>query len=163
MGKLLDDYLLSKHKDKETISKGQYNKLLAIESEINHRNQIVSEAQKTIKDNQINIKAIAEATNISRKTFYNNELLNEFVSINSSANNGSIKDELKKVKSQLQESESKVKKLVAKDINVEELKHTIANLEIDLNHANERVEYLENQLEHNLESNNENIYHINLS
>lgn len=163
MGKLLDDYLLSKHKDKETISKGQYNKLLAIESEINHRNQIVSEAQKTIKDNQINIKAIAEATNISRKTFYNNELLNEFVSINSSANNGSIKDELKKVKSQLQESESKVKKLVAKDINVEELKYTIANLEIDLNHANERVEYLENQLEHNLESNNENIYHINLS
>lgn len=163
MGKLLDDYLLSKHKDKETISKGQYKKLLAIESEINHRNQIVSEAQKTIKDNQINIKAIAEATNISRKTFYNNELLNEFVSINSSANNGSIKDELKKVKSQLQESESKVKKLVAKDINVEELKHTIANLEIDLNHANERVEYLENQLEHNLESNNENIYHINLS
>lgn len=163
MGKLLDDYLLSKHKDKETISKGQYNKLLAIESEINHRNQIVSEAQKTIKDNQINIKAIAEATNISRKTFYNNELLNEFVSINSSANNDSIKDELKKVKSQLQESESKVKKLVAKDINVEELKYTIANLEIDLNHANERVEYLENQLEHNLESNNENIYHINLS
>lgn len=163
MGKLLDDYLLSKHKDKETISKGQYNKLLAIESEINHRNQIVSEAQKTIKDNQINIKAIAEATNISRKTFYNNELLNEFVSINSSANNDSIKDELKKVKSQLQESESKVKKLVAKDINVEELKYTIANLEIDLNHANKRVEYLENQLEHNLESNNENIYHINLS
>lgn len=163
MGKLLDDYLLSKHKDKETISKGQYNKLLAIESEINHRNQIVSEAQKTIKDNQINIKAIAEATNISRKTFYNNELLNEFVSINSSANNGSIKDELKKVKSQLQESESKVKKLIAKDIDVEELKYTIANLEIDLNHANERVEYLENQLEHNLESNNENIYHINLS
>lgn len=163
MGKLLDDYLLSKHKDKETISKGQYNKLLAIEFEINRRNQIVSEAQKTIKDNQINIKAIAEATNISRKTFYNNELLNEFVSTNSSANNDSIKDELKKVKSQLQESESKIKKLVEKDIDVENLKYTITNLEIELSHANERVEYLEKQHEQTIEKDNTNVYHINLS
>lgn len=163
MGKLLDDYLFSKNKNKETIPKGQYNKLLTVESEINHRKNAVANAKQTIKENAINIKAIAEATKISRKTFYNNELLNDFVVMNSVTNDDSTKNELKKVKKQLQDSESKVKQLVAKDIDVEELKYTIANLEIDLNHANERVEYLENQLEHNFESNNENIYHINLS
>jgi len=163
MGKLLDNYLLSKNKDKETISKGQYNKLLAIENEINRRNKIVSEAQKTIKDNQINIKTIAEATSISRKTFYNNEFLKEFVSINASMSNDCTKDELKRLKSQLQDSESKIKKLIEKDIDTEDLKHTIEKLEIELSHANERVEYLEKQHEQTIEKEKTKVYQFNLS
>ena len=94
----------------------------------------------------MNIKVISEATNISRKTFYNNELLSGFVASNS-ANNGSVKEELKKSKEQLHESESKVKKLVERDIDVEALKHVIANLEKELETANQRVIALERQLE----------------
>ena len=107
---------------------------------------MVENAYQSIKSNSINIKVISEATNISRKTFYNNELLSGFVASNS-ANNGSVKEELKKSKEQLHESESKVKKLVERDIDVEALKHVIANLEKELETANQRVIALERQLE----------------
>ena len=146
MGKLLDDYLLLNKQSQDTISKGLYDKLLKVEAEITHRQEMVENAYQSIKSNSINIKAISEATNISRKTFYNNELLSGFVASNS-ANNDSVKEELKKSKEQLHESESKVKKLVERDIDVETLKHVIANLEKELETANQRVMILERQLE----------------
>ena len=58
-----------------------------------------------------------------------------------------MKKELKKSKEQLHESESKVKKLFERDIDVEALKHVIANLEKELETANQRVIALERQLE----------------
>lgn len=146
MGKLLDDYLLLNKQSQDTISKGLYDKLLKVETEIIHRQEMVENAYQSIKSNSINIKVISEATNISRKTFYNNELLSGFVASNS-ANNDSVKEELKKSKEQLHESESKVKKLVERDIDVEALKHVIANLEKELETANQRVMILERQLE----------------
>lgn len=146
MGKLLDDYLLLNKQSQDTIPKGLYDKLLKVEAEIIHRQEMVENAYQSIKSNSINIKVISEATNISRKTFYNNELLSGFVASNS-ANNGSVKEELKKSKEQLHESESKVKKLVERDIDVEALKHVIANLEKELETANQRVMALERQLE----------------
>lgn len=146
MGKLLDDYLLLNKQSQDTIPKGLYDKLLKVETEIVHRQEMVEDAYQSIKTNSINIKAISEATNISRKTFYNNDLLGGFVASNS-MNNDPTKEELKKLKEQLHESESKVKKLVERDIDVETLKHVIANLEKELDTANQQVMALERQLE----------------
>lgn len=146
MGKLLDDYLLLNKQSQDTIPKGLYDKLLKVETEIVHRQEMVEDAYQSIKTNSINIKAISEATNISRKTFYNNDLLGGFVASNN-MNNDPTKEELKKLKEQLHESESKVKKLVERDIDVETLKHVIANLEKELDTANQQVMALERQLE----------------
>lgn len=145
MGKLLDEYLLLHNQSQETISKGLYNKLLKVENEIIRRQQLSKEAYESIKSNSINVKAIAEATSISRKTFYNNELLNNFV-ISNSSNNDSSKEELKRTKEKLRESDCKVKKLVEKDVDVEKMKYTITKLETELSFARQRIKSLERQL-----------------
>ena len=44
MGKLLDDYLLLNKQSQDTIPKGLYDKLLKVEAEIIHRQEMVENA-----------------------------------------------------------------------------------------------------------------------
>lgn len=62
MGKLLDDYLLLNKQSQDTIPKGLYDKLLKVEAEIIHRQEMVEDAHQLIKSNSINIKVISDVS-----------------------------------------------------------------------------------------------------
>lgn len=149
MGKLLDDFLTKNKKDTNTVGKSLNKNLLTIETEINKRQQAVAKAQKSIKENAINIKAISEATGISRKTFYNNELLAAFVEENATVNNASA-DEIKRLKDRLAEAESKMFTLLSRDADMEELRYQISKLEAELETSHKRIKSLEEQHEDDL-------------
>ena len=149
MGKLLDDFLTKNKKDTSTVGKSLNKNLLTVEATIAKRQKAIAEAQKSIKENAINIKAISEATGISRKTFYNNELLAAFVEENATANNASA-DEIKKLRERLAESESKMFTLLSRDADMEELRYQISKLEAELETSHKRIKSLEEQHEEDL-------------
>lgn len=149
MGNLLDEFLTKNKKDDKTIGKSLNKNLLAVETEIAKRQQAVAEAQKSIKENAINIKAISEATGISRKTFYNNELLAAFVEENATGNSSSA-DELRRVKERLSDADSKLLKLMNRDANMEVLRYQISKLEAELETSHKRIKALEEQHEDDL-------------
>jgi predicted RNase H-like nuclease (RuvC/YqgF family) len=153
VGKVLDSFLSRNKKDDSTIGKSLNKNLLAVEEEIIKRQQAITDAQKTIKENAINIKSIADATDISRKTFYNNELLAAFVNENSTVDKAS-KEELQKVKTKLEDTETKLYKIIEKDIDKEILLHQINKLQQELEISHKRIKSLEKQHEEDLKKMN---------
>lgn len=124
---MLEDFLKENHKDDETISKTLMKELLIVEEEINRRQENLNKAQKMIKDNDINIKYIAESTGISRKTFYNNELLGKFVNEYATADY-ETRDRISDLKNKISEQSEKINNLVLRDIDVLEFEHQISKL-----------------------------------
>lgn len=127
MGKILEDFLKENHKNDEIISKTLMKELLIVEEEINRRQENLNKAQKMIKDNDINIKYIAESTGISRKTFYNNELLGKFVNKYATADY-ETRDRISDLKNKISEQSEKINNLVLRDIDVLEFEHQISKL-----------------------------------
>lgn len=149
MGKVLDDFLSKNKKSEDTIGRSLKKNLLAVEEEITKRQQIITDAQKTIRENTINIKAIAEATGISRKTFYNNELLAKFVEENATVDSVS-REETKKLRSRLDDAEDRLLKMMHRDLETEMLRYQITKLQAELETSHNRIKALEEQHEQDL-------------
>lgn len=149
MGKLLNDFLKENKKDENTISKPLYKRLELVEEEILKRKDSISQAEQSIRGNAINISSISEATGISRKTFYNNELLNEFVSNNSTIDK-ETKDNITKIKDKLDDNEQKLRKLMNRDIDQITSLNEISKLRKELEYAQKRIKSLEEQHEQDM-------------
>ena len=149
MGEYLDDFLRRNKKDKATISKSLFANLEKVEAEILARKNAIFRSNEEIKNNAINFTNISNSTGISRKTFYNNELLNKIVSENI-VNENDSKEEIKKLKEKLEDTESKLLKLIKKDLQLETLKNEIKKIQSELEYANKRVKSLEKQHEEDL-------------
>ena len=156
MGEMLDKFLLNNKKDQNTISKVLYTELLLVEEEILKRKSNIEQAQTAIANNAINVKTIAEATKISRKTFYNNDLLNKLV-VENSTSSSVDKEENIKLKEKLKDSESKLLKMYERDVDYEILNHQICKLQDELTVANKRIKSLESQHEEDLKKLNKPI------
>ena len=156
MGEMLDKFLLNNKKDQNTISKVLYKELLLVEEEILKRKSNIEQAQTAIANNAINVKTIAEATKISRKTFYNNDLLNKLV-VENSTSSSVDKEENIKLKEKLKDSESKLLKMYERDVDYEILNHQICKLQDELTVANKRIKSLESQHEEDLKKLNKPI------
>lgn len=146
---MLDKFLLNNKKDQNTISKVLYKELLLVEEEILKRKSNIEQAQTAIANNAINVKTIAEATKISRKTFYNNDLLNKLV-VENSTSSSVDKEESIKLKEKLKDAESKLLKMYERDVDYEILNHQISKLQDELTVANKRIKSLEFQHEEDL-------------
>ena len=156
MGTLLNKFLLTKNKSENTISKALYKELLATENELNKRMNDITKAEQVIKENSINVKSISEATGISRKTFYNNELLNSFVQEHTTVDRDS-KEEITKLKDNLKDKNEKINKLLYRDIDFISMQNEISKLQNELEYANSRISALEKQHEEDMtELNKEN-------
>lgn len=153
---MLDKFLLNNKKDQNTISKVLYKELLLVEEEILKRKSNIEKAQTAIANNAINVKTIAEATKISRKTFYNNDLLNKLV-VENSTSSSVDKEENIKLKEKLKDSESKLLKMYERDVDYEILNHQISKLQDELTAANKRIKSLELQHEDDLKKMNKQI------
>ena len=149
MGKLLDDFLRTHHASRETISTTLYNELSMVEDELNKRMKQIEEANQTIRNNSINISSIASSTGIARRTFYNNDLLNEFVTENTTVNLAE-RDVVNRLKSKINEKDRKINKLLYRDIDIITLENEIFKTQSELANARKQIRSLEEQHEQDI-------------
>lgn len=146
MGKLLDDFLRTHHASRETISTTLYNELSVVEEELKKRKKQIEEANEVIRNNSINISSIASSTGIARRTFYNNDLLNEFVTENTTVNL-SEREVVNRFKSKIDEQNRKITQLLHRDIDAITLENEISRTQSELANAQQRIRSLEEQHE----------------
>lgn len=149
MGKLLDDFLRTHHASRETISTTLYNELSVVEEELNKRKKQIEEANEVIRNNSINISSIAGSTGISRRTFYNNDLLNEFVTENTTVNLAE-RNVVNRLKSKVDEQNRKITQLLYRDIDTITLMNEISKTQSELSNAQQRIRNLEEQHERDI-------------
>ena len=75
----IQTYLLSKGIDPFAVRGGTMQKLSKVYDVVHRRMDVISDLQQQIRDNDINIQSVAEESGISRRTFYNVELLKQYV------------------------------------------------------------------------------------
>ena len=153
MGELLNDFLKRNRKDENTISTTLNKNLKKVEETILSRRKEIADAKKKIQENAINIKAVAEATGIARKTFYNNDLLVKLVEENLTEDT-SRSDEIKRLKTRLADAETKLAKVLERDVETEILRHQIDKLQAELKTSHKRIKTLEEQHEEDLRKQN---------
>lgn len=75
----INSFLSKNNASIDTLSKSKLNQLDKVDSAIQVRLNKIDNAREIIKSNAINVSTISIDTNISRKTFYNNDLLKLYV------------------------------------------------------------------------------------
>ena len=63
----------------EALTKGRIAQFEKVDDAIQAKLQAITQAQETLKATSINVSVISTDTGISRKTFYNNDLLRQYV------------------------------------------------------------------------------------
>ena len=77
--KRIEAFLKSQGLDIGSVPKQRIKQLQKIDEAVQKRLTAIAEAQQTLKDNSISIASIATDSGITRKTFYNNEILKQYV------------------------------------------------------------------------------------
>lgn len=119
-----------------------------VDNAIQSRLKTIHEAEETLKCSKINIATISADAGISRKTFYNNKLLGEYVEEYSyDSEKESIRGEISHVKEKLDEAERRIRQFIIRDIDIENLSHENMKLNNEIQNLERRNRSLESQLE----------------
>lgn len=152
----IKNFILQQGINIDIISKSKLKQLEKIDIAIQRRTEILDKAKKDIKENKINISSIADETGISRKTFYNNELLKTYVEYyitneeydnNLKKENDNLKEEFDKLVDKYNKEVEQINLLIMKDINFENLKYENEEILKENNMLKERSIILEEELE----------------
>ena len=102
-----------------------------------------------MKNNNINISIVSSESGISRKTFYNNKLLKMYVEYYSTdtEEKNVPESEFERIKLRNEELTKQIHKLVLRDIETENLRHQILELNKEIENLQIRNNYLEEELE----------------
>ena len=102
-----------------------------------------------MKNNNINISIVSSESGISRKTFYNNELLKMYVEYyaTDTEEKNVPESEFEKIKLKNEELTKQIHGLVLRDIETENLRHKILELNKEIENLHVRNNYLEEELE----------------
>lgn len=133
----------------DTISKSRLSQLEKIDDVIQLKINERIKAREILKSNNINISIISAESGISRKTFYNNELLKEYVEqyATDSEDKKVPESELERVKLKNEELTKQINGFVLRDIETENLRHENSELNREIQNLQIRNESLENQCE----------------
>lgn len=148
----IDAFLKLNGSSVESLSKSRLAQFEKVDDAIQTRLVEIEKAKETLKSIGINVSVIATDTGISRKTFYNNELLKEFVESYSTIDveksvSAVSASELEKIKTKNNELQKQINGFVLKDIETENLRHEIKELNREIQNIQERNESLESQYE----------------
>lgn len=146
--KRINEFLACHETSIDTISKQKISQFEKVDDAIQSRINLINQANEIIKNCKINISMISKDTNISRKTFYNNSLLKAFVE-NYSTPDEKTSDvaELEKIKAKNSQLTLQIKNFVLRDIETENLRQEIKELNREIHNLQIRNESLENQYE----------------
>lgn len=148
--KVTNDFLARHGSSAEVITKARMEQLSKIYDASVARQTACFQAKESLKSNGITVVAIAEDTGISRKTFYNNPLLKDFVQefATSTTDFTEVKEkELERLKEQNGIISEQIRQMFLRDSESEDFKHEIAVLRRDIKQKDNRIQNLEKQLE----------------
>ena len=131
----------------EALSKSRLAKLELIDTAIQNRLSEIEKAKETLKNSSINISVISEDTHISRKTFYNNDIFKEYVESYATDNEEKTvsESELESVRFKNDELQKQINGFVLRDIETEDLRHVIADLQAEIKNLQNQNHTLEKQ------------------
>ena len=151
--KRIEVYLSSKKKSKDTISALKMKQLCKIDEVIQEKVRVADEAKKALEKSAINISTVAEATGIARRTFYNNDILKDYVEKYSSksaisARMGSEKSSTTEaLQKENKELKRQIDRFLERDIETGKLWHENEKLHKEIERLNAQVETLQAQNE----------------
>lgn len=168
----INSFLATRNATDSTISKSRMSQLEKIDDAIQARLIIINEAKETLKGTGINVSVISADTGISRKTFYNNEILRLYVEhyATSEEEHNVAASDFDRIKAKNDTLSKQVQAFVLRDIDSENLRHENMKLQQEIQNLNIRVQNLENQYEQaqneittlrqRLSANGNNVAHI---
>ena len=107
----------------------------------------IKQAQDLLKGRPINTQIIAELSGISRKTFYNNELLGLYIKEFDIPTINSEKLQLQRAKDKCSELEKQVHMFLIRDVETENLKHENQKLQLEIEHLKTQIKGQDAQIE----------------
>ena len=133
----------------DTISKSRLSQLEKIDDVIQLKMSERAKAREILKDNNINISVISAESGVYRKTFYNNDLLKEYVEqyTTDPEDKKVPESELERVKLKNEELTKQINGFVLRDFEIENLRHENLELNREIQNLQIRNESLENQCE----------------
>ena len=125
--KRIETFLKAHGLDLGSVPSQRIKQLQKIDDAIQKRLSAISQAQQMLRDNSINIASIAADSGVTRKTFYNNEILKQYVESFSNIDGEPGKlvkiSEFENMKKKIDEQTDVILKMVARDIDIETLRH----------------------------------------
>ncbi|MBR3690901.1 MAG: hypothetical protein IKL97_07380 [Eggerthellaceae bacterium] len=107
--------------------------LMEIENAVRTQENARNEALKTLQDNKLSVVSVAKMTGIARSTFYSNTTLLNYLNVRQAVIvSDDQRDELAKLKEELEKARQTIKKMMARDGQLEFLKVKVADLEDEL-------------------------------
>ena len=141
---------LAKHDSSlDTLPKVRVKQLEMADEAILMRIAATESAHAALKINAINVSTISADTSISRKTFYNNDLLRLYVETYSSAESESniSSNEIDRLKAKNIELTRQVRDFVLRDVTTENLRHENLKLTHEIKNRDAQIDYLQKQYE----------------
>ena len=136
--------------DLETQPIGTQKKLLHILDTIEEMISSYEAGKTSMKENKINISNVSKKSNISRKTFYNNEILGKFVELfeqETTEYNSIDKETLKRLKDNKATNDEKLETMLNNIIDIEEVKCENDRLMESVNALQDQYDDLRKQYE----------------
>ena len=152
--KRIEVFLKSQGLDIGSVPKQRIKQLLKIDEAVQKRLKAISEAHQMLKDNSISIASIATASGITRKTFYNNRILKQYVesftSVDGEPANLGKASEIDSMKKRLDEQADDIAKMVARDIDIESVRHEADELRRVIDGKDKQIQNLTEMYESTL-------------
>ena len=144
----LGSFLSSRRMAPETLGAREYAHLAAAERAIAARAEEADAARAKLKACKVNVTSIAGDMGITRKTVYNNPVLEAYIEhcAKQCAQVGD-RDEQARLRERAAELEDQVRKLVLRDVEAEVLRHENVELKRELMRCESRIREMDARLE----------------
>lgn len=144
--KRIETFLAEHDQTTESISNARLTQLQKADDAIQARLAKIVAAKDTLKNCAINVSVIAIASGISRKTFYNNDLLRLYVEKYAcDPNEDSSATELQRLKIRTDQYKEQIDAFLLRDIETENLRHENMKLTAEITNLQTRNKNLEKQ------------------
>lgn len=149
--KRIDAFLAPYGASVTTLPASRSKQLEKVDEAIQRRLAAIKEAHGVLQKNSINVSTISVDTGISRKTFYNNEILRLYVEYYAEKvctdDQASKTVEIESLKQKNEDLSQQVRKFVMRDIDTENLRQENFSLTLEVERLNRRIKSLESQYE----------------
>lgn len=146
----INEFLSTHNASVYTIPKVRLNQFLKVDAAIQARLVKIIEAHELLKGRPFSISVIANESGVARKTFYNNDLLGQYVEMYSElypcpkeANSA----DLERLQKKCEEAEARLSQFYQRDVRMQEIMHENIKLQDEIRLLQNRNNALEAQCE----------------
>lgn len=145
----INEFLVRHGASIKTIPKQKVTQFEKVDEAIQARLAEINKAQEILRGKPINVSVIAQDTGISRKTFYNNDLLRLYVEEHSPMldTKNASEDDVERLRAKCEELEQQIRLFLLRDLETENLRHENMKLQIEIQNVQARNTSLEEQYE----------------